>query len=285
MSDTYISHVNFKLNYTQVPEDKLMLGNPKKDVTVNIEASGFKILNYRIFKRELNLALPDFNEKGEDSYFMLDSDIEKEIERQYKSVIVRRIEKDSILLNLGVNKKKYIKIVPNVSFNFAEDHQLKDSLTISPDSIWVRGPEDLVKKISKVETEEASYKNVRGTFEYTLPLKIPDSVKSLEFEAQKVEISGIMERYSEKIILVPVQVKNLPENRSVKLYPEKVKLLCKAPISQLKNINENAFKVVCDYNEIKNSGNFVIPQLEEKPSYISSVKILDTKLEFLIKKQ
>ena len=81
------------------------------------------------------------------------------------------------------------------------------------------------------------------------------------------------------------QVENLPENISLRIYPEKIKLLCKAPISELKRINENAFKVVCNYNEISEETTYLIPQLIEQPKFLSSVKILDRKVEFLIKKQ
>ncbi|MCM5662781.1 CdaR family protein [Galbibacter mesophilus] len=285
LSDNYISHVTFNLNYMSIPEDKLVLGKPKKNITVDIEASGFKILNYRIFRRELNLPLDNFKEKKGDHFYMLPAQVENVINNQYKSLVVRKMNQDSLLLDLGVNKKKYIKVDPDIHFEFAEDHQLKDSLRIQPDSIWVRGPEDLVKKIKEVTTEKGNYNNVKGSFEYVLPLKIPDSVKELEFETKRITISGTMERYSERIILVPVQVQNLPENTTLKLYPDKVKLICKAPISQLKNINENGFKVVCDYNDIQKNSAVVIPRLVEKPKYVTSVKMLDMKLEFLIKKQ
>ena len=129
------------------------------------------------------------------------------------------------------------------------------------------------------------YKNVRSDFNYTVPLNIPDSVENIEFQTKKVSVEAVVERYSEKIILVPVQVENLPENISLRIYPEKIKLLCKAPISELKRINENAFKVVCNYNEISEETTYLIPQLIEQPKFLSSVKILDRKVEFLIKKQ
>jgi|GEM_PF-3035124 len=284
LSDTYTSHVSFKLNYSGIPEDKLILGKPKTSLTTNIETSGFKILNYRIFRRDIFLNLTDFKKEG-NKYYLLPDAIEEVINIQHKSVNIRRIAVDSLILKLGVNEKKYVKVIPKIHISYAEDYQIRDSLKITPDSIWVRGPEDVVKTITAIETEDMEYKNVRSDFNYTVPLNIPDSVENIEFQTKKVSVEGVVERYSEKIILVPVQVENLPENISLRIYPEKIKLLCKAPISELKRINENAFKVVCNYNEISEETTYLIPQLIEQPKFLSSVKILDRKVEFLIKKQ
>ncbi|WP_335964348.1 YbbR-like domain-containing protein [Galbibacter sp. PAP.153] len=284
LSDTYISHVNFKLNYSGLPEDKLILGTPKKNLEVNIETSGFKILNYRIFKRDLYLPLSDFTQQ-KNKYYMLPQDIEEAIATQYKSIIVRRIAADSLILNLGVNKKKQVKVVANVELDFAEDHQLRDSLLVEPDSVWVRGPEDVVDKVKLIETEEKEYKNIQEDFEHELKLMVPDSVADLELETKQVNVLGKVERYTEKIVLVPVQVKNLPNKINLKLYPDKVKVLCKAPISELKKVNESTFKIICDYKNVSDSSTYLIPEISEKPGFISSATILDRKVEFLIKKQ
>ncbi|MEL4308748.1 CdaR family protein [Joostella sp. CR20] len=285
LSDTYTSHVTFKVKYIGIPEDKLILGNPKESITTNIETSGFKILNYRIFKRDLFLDLADFKQQN-NAYYLLPDDVEDLIGMQYKSILVRRVEADSVVLKLGVNQKKYVKVDPEIHLSYAEDYQLKDSLIVAPDSIWVRGPEDIVASISEISTNSVEYANIQNDFDYTVALSIPDSIASeLTFQTEEVSVQGAVERYSEKIILVPVQVENLPENVSLKIYPEKVKLLCKAPISELKRINEGAFKVVCDYNDISEETTLLIPELVEYPKFISSVKILDRKVEFLIKKQ
>ncbi|MCF8714608.1 YbbR-like domain-containing protein [Joostella atrarenae] len=284
LSDIYTSHISFNLKYNGIPEDKLVLGDPKTSFETNVETSGFKILGYRLFKRDLIVDLVDFHESN-NAYYMLPNDLEDAIRTQYKSLNVRRINTDSVVLKLGVNQKKYIKVIPKTRLEFENDYQLRDSIKVEPDSIWVRGPEDIVGKIINIETEVQNHKNVRNNFDYKSPLNIPDSLEELEFETKEVSISGVVERYSEKIILVPVQIANLPDDMSLKVYPEKVKLLCKAPISELKRVNEGAFKVICDYNEISSESTFLIPKLVEEPKFVSSVKILDKKVEYLVKKQ
>src|SRR5690606_38679189 len=117
----------------------------------------------------------------------------------------------------------------------------------------------------------------------TILLQIPDSLQSLEYETTEVIINAEVERYSEKLIQLEVQVRNLPENTSIKLYPPLVKILCKAPISQLKNIKASDFVVICDFKNTQEQDTYLIPQIIQKPSFVSSVTLLDQKIEFLTK--
>lgn len=70
---------------------------------------------------------------------------------------------------------------------------------------------------------------------------------------------------------------------SIKLYPPMVEVLCKAPISQLKNIQMTDFEVECDFNDTNDQIPYLIPRITKKPSFVSSVKLIDQKIEFLTK--
>lgn len=282
LSDTYVSRLNFKVAYIGMPEEKLILGSPVKSVEATVQATGFKILTYRMFRQSVELPYADFR-KQEDSVYMLSLDVESAINRQHKSLIVRRLNLDSLKLHLGENIKKYVPVVSRVFFSFEEDFDLKDSVHIVPDSVWVRGPEDIVAKVDRVHTIIKNYKNVHNPIHSTILLQTPDSLQSLEYETTEVTINAEVERYSEKLIQLEVQVRNLPENTSIKLYPPLVKVLCKAPISQLKNIKASDFVVICDFKNTQEQDTYLIPQIIKKPSFVSSVTLIDQKIEFLTK--
>lgn len=282
LSDTYVSQLNFKVAYTGMPEEKLILGAPVSTIEATVQATGFKLLTYRMFRQSVELPYGDFR-KQDDHIYMLALDVESAINRQYRSLAVRRLGLDSLKVTLGENIKKYVPVVSRVFLSFEEDFDLSDSIQIVPDSLWVRGPEDKVAKVDRVHTVIKNYKNVHNTINKTIAIQIPDSLRGLEYETKQVTINGKVERYSEKLIQLDVQVKNLPENKSIKLYPPRVKVLCKAPISQLKNISAADFVVICDFNTTNEQATYLIPKIIEKPSFVSSVKLIDQKIEFLTK--
>ena len=282
LSDTYVARLNINVTYSGIPEEKLVLGSPTSVVEATIQATGFKILTYRIFRQNVELPYSDFR-KQNDSIYMLSTDVEAAINRQHKSLMVKRLNLDSLKLNLGENIKKYVPVVSRLFFSFEEDFDISDSIQIVPDSVWVRGPEDIVDKVDRVHTIIKNYKNVHNPINQSVALQIPDSLQHLEYETKQVTIKAQVERYSEKIIELEVLVKNLPDNTSIKLYPPRVKVLCKAPMSRLKNISAADFKIVCDFKQAKDQVSYLIPQITEKPSFVSGVKLLDQKIEFLTK--
>lgn len=282
LSDTYVSQLNFKVTYSGIPEEKLVLGSPTKSLEATVQATGFKILTYRLFRQSVNLPYTDFR-KQKDSNYMLAVDLESAINRQHNSLVVKRLDLDSLKLTLGENVKKYVPVVSRLLFSFDEDFNLSDSISIEPDSVWIRGPEDIVAKVDRVHTEIKNYKNVHNSISSTIKLSTPDSLNSLKYQTKQVDIKVPVERYSEKVLKLEVKVRNLPENTSIKLYPAMVEIVCKAPISQLKNIKAADFEVVCDFNDANNQISYLIPKIAKKPSLVSSVKLLDQKIEFLTK--
>src|SRR5690606_31477030 len=282
LSDTYVSQLNFKVTYSGIPEEKLVLGSPTKSLEATVQATGFKILTYRLFRQSVNLPYTDFR-KQKDSNYMLAVDLESAINRQHNSLVVKRLDLDSLKLTLGENVKKYVPVVSRLLFSFDEDFNLSDSISIEPDSVWIRGPEDIVAKVDRVHTEIKNYKNVHNSISSTIKLSTPDSLNSLKYQTKQVDIKVPVERYSEKVLKLEVKVRNLPENTSIKLYPAMVEIVCKAPISQLKNIKAADIEVVCDFNDANNQISYLIPKIAKKPSLVSSVKLLDQKIEFLTK--
>src|SRR5690554_6716093 len=211
LSDTYVSQLNFKVSYTGIPQEKLVLGTPKKTLKATVQATGFKLLTYKLFRQSVELPYVDFR-KQDSSNYMLAIDVESAINRQHKSLMVKRMDLDSLKLNLGENIKKYVPVIPRLFFSFEEDFDLSDSIQIKPDSIWVRGPEDIVAKVDRVHTIIKNYKNVHDSIDGIIALQIPDSLHSLEYETEQVTLNVPVERYSEKLLELEVQVKNLPKN-------------------------------------------------------------------------
>lgn len=282
LSDTYVSQLNFKVTYSGIPKEKLVLGKPTNSIEATVQATGFKLLTYRLFRQSVDLPYADFR-KQKDINYMLAIDLESAINRQYSSLVVKRLDLDSLKLTLGENIKRIVPVISRLLFSFEEDFNLSDSISIEPDSIWVRGPEDVVSKMDRVHTEIKDYKNVHNSINTTVRLSLPDSLNNLEYQTKQVNIVVPVERYSEKVLKLNVQVKNLPSNMSIKLYPPMVEVLCKAPISQLKNIQMTDFEVECDFNDTNDQIPYLIPRITKKPSFVSSVKLIDQKIEFLTK--
>ena len=106
------------------------------------------------------------------------------------------------------------------------------------------------------------------------------------FSETSVSISGKVSRFSEQIIIVPVEVINLPQGVQINTFPNSVSVLCKAKIDQLKELNASDFQLIADYNSIiGNSSNTLTLELRIRPNNINSAVPLETQVEYILKRE
>src|SRR5690606_39089130 len=120
LSEDYTYKVTFKVNYKNIPDDKLLLNTPQGTIDAIVSASVFKIFNYNLFMRNINIDVSAYDD-AEKGFYLVESDLEQEIESQYNELPLRRVLTDTIHIQYGVNKEKYVKIVPDMNLDFESD--------------------------------------------------------------------------------------------------------------------------------------------------------------------
>lgn len=284
LTKEYVYPVSFNTVYKNLPEDKLFLESPEKEIQVQIEGTGFKMLKFSVFNEDLMIDLSHLKSK-KNMWFLLGEDIKQQIQEQYRSVRVNKVLVDSVFFNLGINKKKLIPVKSDIQITYKSDYGLVDSLWISPSEIWVRGPENIVDTLSCLYTQKRVFKGVQSDIHETLPLKITEALKILDFEVRSVEVEGKVDRFSEKLLKVPLILENVPEHIKVRTFPQEIDLLCRATIEDLSGITTDDFKVVADFSEPGFGGAYLIPKIKTKPDKIKNIRLVQSKVEFLIKKE
>src|SRR5690606_30842709 len=171
----------FKVNYKNIPEDKLLLNTPQGSIDAIVSASGFKIFNYNLFKRNINIDLSayDDTEKG---FYLVESDLEQEIESQYNELPLRRVLTDTIHIQYGVNKEKYVKIVPDMNLDFESDYELYEDVKVVPYTMSFLAPENMVYSISILKTVVFTANDTNENINTTLAIALPEHSDPLNFQ-------------------------------------------------------------------------------------------------------
>ncbi|WP_340073537.1 YbbR-like domain-containing protein [Leptobacterium sp. I13] len=285
LSDSYTGETNIRISYKAVPSEKIILGAPPQKVKTIIEGRGFQILSFRLFGRKLELDVSKALSKHQKNYFTADA-IRQQMNIQFsKNITIQEVLTDTVFIDLGINKRKKIPVIPQLTINYVKDYALYDSLIVDPSHIIVSGPEDIVDTIYSIATQRRVLDNINSNIEITEALILPKKEKSLSFSHSSVIIKGQVVRFSEKILKVPVIVTNKPIDVSVRLFPNEVRIVCRGRFEDLKNSNMEDFMVVCDYNSITGSSNYMIPSIKQIPEWAKEAELLDKKIEFLIKRE
>ena len=283
-SKEYTTVITYAVNYKNIPQNKLLQETPINNIDITVKASGFKILRSKFKNKKIQLEASKLKRKGPSKFYFLTKSQVTKIQKQLLfGVELKEILQDTIYLNLAILTSKRVAIKPNLEINYHVGYDLLNEIKISPDSIVISGPEAQVKKIDYLELSELKLNDVKSNFlEEVSVLKLNNNFK---YSAQKITISGNVDKFTEGKLQIPFTTKNLPKNINLTTLSEKVEVIFVVALSNFSKISEASFKVECDYLiSEKNNLGYLIPKVILEPVFIKSVKIIPKKIDFLIQK-
>ena len=202
-----------------------------------------------------------------------------------KGIEIDHFIKDSILFNLGLLKVKKIPVNLRSDLTFAEGYELKETISINPDSILIKGPESILDTISFVSTTLFQKKQLNSSIKEIISIENFSKESNIRTQQDKIEISAIVEEFTEGEVEVPLTLINSPNNTSISTFPKLVKVTYKVALSNFNKVSSSAFLIECDYNMSKvNNLPYLIPQLVESSSLVRNIRIAPLKIDFIINK-
>jgi len=69
----------------------------------------------------------------------------------------------------------------------------------------------------------------------------------------------------------------------MKTFPEKVQVLCRAKLDRLKTLTADDFTITADYNTLQKEQLLQV-RIEEQPGDIPSTQLLDTQLDYILRR-
>lgn len=295
LDDSYTTTIKYPIKYINVPSNKVLTGNPPKEISVVLTGNGYTLLSNIIHPPTLKLNVNDFSlsNQSKDSmgvFFISRFAYEwfrTEINSENNSPVeIISIKPDTISFNFTRTyaKKIPVKLLFNQERNiFARQHMLNGKIIIVPDSIVVTGPANYIDTMDFVLCEPLKISEIKDTIVKKANL-IENPV--LKYSTTKIKITIPVDRFTESILEVPVSVKNVPDSIIVKVFPRTVKITYKVTLTRYNLISEADFNPYVDYTEVINQNRLSIPKLkvylDTTPAYTHSVSLYPQDVEYLI---
>ncbi|MEJ1222151.1 CdaR family protein [Sediminicola sp. 1XM1-17] len=287
LSEQYTSNTSYKLDYVNVPDSLLFKGSSKDELQVKLQSSGFQFLRNNFSPRVIQLDLSYIKKRGSKYYLPQESCV-SQIEAQLPSSIslVDVDNTDTLYFALYKLYSKKVPIISRLRIDYAQNYMLDGSLEMKPEHVTIFGPKNEIDTIRNVRTSTVNKKDVKDDFSVNLALIKPKALLDTRYSSSEVAISGKVARFSEKILEVAVEVTNLDQDMEIKTFPNKVSVLCKGKIESLKNVKAADFRVVADYNTVKDTKSSLITlKLVNKPVGLFDCKIMEKEVEYILKRQ
>ncbi len=284
LSRTYVQTSSFGVVYTDLPQDKIYNTEPVNSINIEVEGTGFRFFRANFFQDDIKLSLKKLYKKNNKSYYLELKNSTKEIQKQLSSgLILKKIEEDVVYFDLGSLETKKVPIMPDLSI----DYQLgfdATKVTIFPDSVLLSGTEKQLKNINNITLKPLVFKDVSEDLSTEVDVILPKKDKKVKLSHNKVKLSIKVDKFTEGEFEVPVFVKNISSDK-ITIYPKKVKVIFKVSLKEFNKITPNSFDVEADYEYSKdNNLSYLVPKIKSKSDFISNVRIIPQKIDFLIQK-
>lgn len=275
LSKTYEKTVSVKVVYTNNESSKII---KSKDsiLKVKIQGTGFTFLKNSLD----NLSYQISPENNVNQWFW-DANDDK-----FKSLFPNSIEVLNVspkIVNIStikLSKRKVpidynITVIPKIGFAITESN-------FSKDSIFVFGPDKELNAVSTVKTDSLIVTDAHKDLIGTIKLNKPNKALSLEF--MDTEYKYNIERFTQGSFTLDVGIKNIPEGKSIDVFPKQITLQFQSPLSSFDEFRKEQFGVFVDYNEVNASSSLPI-YIDYVPDNVRNIKLLKNSVTYLLIEQ
>lgn len=285
-SNEYKAPVTFNLRYTNFPKDKMLANKLPQKVDVQLAARGFTFLGFYFNRLNDTLTLDVSNirknQNAKDYYLPVYAQAQQFENQLGNQIKISKIYLDTLHFYFD---KKVVKVVPvhlNLNYTFEKQFQLGAKVEIKPSKIVVSGPASVMADVVELNTQQLNFFNLNKSVARAAEIIIPDELNSVEFSTKKVVVKIPVEKFTEGTIELPVEVLNLPEQFTIKTFPEKVKITYLVGLSNYEKVNADQFSLLAYYDENATSLKL---KLVKFPDVVRNTKIETDKVEYILRKR
>ena len=283
-SKEYKTVINYEVNFINIPQKNILLETTPQKIALYVNGSGFRLFWSQLFDETINLDVSKFTQQSKGNTYILPKNQLSTIQEQVMSgVTIESILKDTLFVKMGFLKSKKVPLKPNLNINYQVGYKLLGNVTISPDSVVISGAEKQLKKIEFLELESLKLSNVKTDFSTNVAIVKPS--KNIKLTTSKAVISAKVDKFTEGNLQVPFKIVNLPSDIKITTLSETVLVTFVVALSQFSRVSETSFVIECDYEmSTKNELGYLIPKIVLKPDFVENIKVIPTKIDYLIQK-
>lgn len=282
LTKDYTKTLVFQIKPINAAENYVVLKDTSHKLNITLRTNGFKFLKYYLSDPSVTVDLADLESKNNEYYWTNIKGM-AHINSQFgENVKIMAVNPDSMIFRFDRNAVKKIPVEFNSNIAFVPGFDISEKLELIPDSIKVIGPKIVLDSISKIQTQMLDLKEVKSDIETPLNLILPDSSENLVYSHKEIIIKGKVEKFSEGLIEIPVDIINIPSDLKINFFPKTIGLSYYTSLSNFNQVNKNEFIIECDFKNLIEGRTYLEASLVKYPSKVKNVKLNQKRIEFII---
>lgn len=286
LSKPYEELVKVKVEYINLPAERMMPNDLPDSITAKVQASGFALLTLWSGGADpIQLDLSRARSIGGGEYALVTNWKQYTVKSGVgKEIKVVRLLPDTVVIDFEGKAEKQVPVRPRVAINCAPMYRIGDSVTVTPAYVTISGPEALLERISSVETEAKVYDDVTANIDEDVKLVLPEGVTQVSVQPSVVKLHASVGKYTEGRFTVPLNTINVPPNVDLKTFPDKVDVIFQVPVEDFAAVKPEMFRAVADYRKVQSGSQSLEVEVVRAPIVIRQLKVEPARVDFIIRK-
>lgn len=283
---TYSDEIRYNISFTNAPKDLILTNSGDSVLSIGMNAQGFELLaaKYAQKRKTLTIDLSTLKIRTTpDGYvaFLPSARIIEQLGSQiHFEKEITNIKPDTLFFRFSQIFRKQVPVRADVQFNLNRQYDVTDSLRITPQYVTVSSIKAIIDTITFIKTQSLRLNQLDSNVFMKVALDKGANARLIRLSSDSVTFRINIEKVTEAGYTVPVSIKNNGEN--IKIFPDKVEIICRVPLSEYPHVGKNDFETEVEFVPTTKSQKKLKVNLVKSPENVRVLKIVPEELEYII---
>lgn len=272
--------LTYQLVIENLPRNLVYTSEMPSEVNVSYSSKGWNAFYYKFMKNKDQALVINFKDIAQNAgKLSIDANTlrraamkVKPMGMTFKSTTPNRI---SVFYSNGQHKRVPVIFNGHVT---TTDGRFQCGTILTPDSVDLYAPEHLYGSITSIKTENMTFEELQDTLTTKLALLVPHGAKVIP---DSIEACICVDIFTDKTIQVPVYSENVPTNKIMRTFPQKVEVTFLVSSTLYDDITPQDFLIAIDYKEARPGTSRCKLHLRQTPENIRHLRMPES-VEYII---
>ncbi len=275
----YETIITIPITYEKAPQGLVQQAELPQRLLVTVTDDGTSLVRHRWMHTYSPIAI-DISAYTDGTYSLSTAEFESQIQKQLNvTTKILRIVPSSIDLEFKELTKKEVPVVFNGAVRMAQQYIQQGEMELKPSHITVFGIKSVLDSVDHIETEYTELTEISGTLSQYIKLS---GMPKVSLSQDSILCTQHSERYTEKVLEVPVRTIKANKGFKVRTFPVQVKVKFHVGLSNYDKVTADKLTVFANPEDAV--GSRIPLRISGAEELINSVEIIPSAVDYLIEK-
>jgi hypothetical protein len=282
----YTDEIKYNVTFVNVPRGLMLIDSGDNVISIGMNAQGFELLaaKYAQKKNELTIDLSSLKIRSNGEGFSAYLPSARIIDQLGTQIRFKKeisyIKPDTLFFGFSKIISKQVPVKLDLKYALNGQYDVTDSITFKPRFVTVSSIKDIIDTLSFVVTQKTILTQLDSSVNIKLALKKGIHAKLMRFSSDSVTVKLSIEKVTESAYTIPVSI--VGENQNLKIFPDKVEVVCRIPLSEYSHVEASDFLAQVEYLPSSASEKKLRVKLVKTPGKVTILKVNPSEVEYII---